>query len=579
LPETAHLLDRAVRAVPGTRRDEPADGSKAYGGRKIHIEHQEHMITSAPGRNLIARRLPAVLVAGLALLTYLVMCAAGADWPMINHDAANTRYSTETSITASEVGRLRPVLTLTAGGDVWTTPIVAGGAVYFPDSGGKLSKVDARTGKAIWAHSVSEYDGVTGATSRGSPAFVDGMIIIGDRNGAHVVAIDASTGDRRWIAQIDTSAAAIITGSPIVVGDRLYVGVSSNEGSRIMADRNYKPTFRGSIAALDIHTGKVQWKTYTLPEKGDWTGGAVMSVPAASAEKGIVYFGTDHQYTMPDSVNACLNAAPNDWDFACMPADARFDAVTALNLATGTPRWTFFGAGADVWKQACGELPHPSYPFPTGTIGVAQPVRVCPPVNDYLNWAFAAGSPQLFKVSIGGRSRDVLGMAQKSGVYWLFDADTGAVIWHTLIGPYSEPGGLTWGAAYDGQRLYVTLTNIEHVPFIMASGKIATGGAWSALDPATGRILWQTADPQNAADYAAPMVANGVVYVGSMATSGDQMYALDAVTGRVLWQFEAGASVASHPALVDGRLYWGSGFGQFGGKSGNKLYVFSIDGK
>ena len=40
-----------------------------------------------------------------------------------------------------------------------------------------------------------------------------------------------------------------------------------------------------------------------------------------------------------------------------------------------------------------------------------------------------------------------------------------------------------------------------------------------------------------------------------------------------------GGSVASHPALADGRLYWGSGFGQFTGVAGNKLFVFSIDGR
>jgi polyvinyl alcohol dehydrogenase (cytochrome) len=210
-------------------------------------------------------------------------------------------------------------------------------------------------------------------------------------------------------------------------------------------------------------------------------------------------------------------------------------------------------------------------------------VRYCPPASDYLDWAFAGGSPQIFTISIDGRSRDVVAMAQKSGILWLLDADTGEVIWHTLIGPYSEPGGLTWGAAYDGQRLYVTLTNLDHVPYALAAGKDAgkliSGGVWTALDPATGKMLWQTGDPQNAADYAAPLVANGVVYAGSIAPSGDQMYALDAGTGEILWRFAAGGSVASHPALVDGRVYWGSGFGQFTGAPGNKLYVFSVDGK
>jgi len=139
--------------------------------------------------------------------------------------------------------------------------------------------------------------------------------------------------------------------------------------------------------------------------------------------------------------------------------------------------------------------------------------------------------------------------------------------------------GLTWGAAYDGQRLYVALTNLEHVPHRLISGTVVTGGSWAALNPATGKILWQIGDPQNAAAYAAPVVANGVVYVGSMASSGNQMYALDAATGEILWRFAAGGSVGAHPAVADGRVYWGSGFGLFGGASNNRLYVFGLDGK
>ena len=117
------------------------------------------------------------------------------------------------------------------------------------------------------------------------------------------------------------------------------------------------------------------------------------------------------------------------------------------------------------------------------------------------------------------------------------------------------------------------------MPHRLIAGKVVTGGSWAALDPATGKILWQTGDPQNAAAYAAPVVANGVVYVGSMASSGDQMYALDAATGEILWRFAAGGSVGAHPVVADGRVYWGSGFGLFGGVSNNRLYVFGIDGR
>jgi polyvinyl alcohol dehydrogenase (cytochrome) len=53
----------------------------------------------------------------------------------------------------------------------------------------------------------------------------------------------------------------------------------------------------------------------------------------------------------------------------------------------------------------------------------------------------------------------------------------------------------------------------------------------------------------------------------------------DAASGKILWRFASGGSVGSHPVVADGRVYWGSGFAQFGGVANNKVYVFSIDGK
>ena len=69
--------------------------------------------------------------------------------------------------------------------------------------------------------------------------------------------------------------------------------------------------------------------------------------------------------------------------------------------------------------------------------------RFCPPAGDFLDWSFATGSPHLFKITAEGGTRDAVGIGEKSGIYWAFDRD-GEVVWHTLVGPYSEPGGITW---------------------------------------------------------------------------------------------------------------------------------------
>src|SRR5262249_4336104 len=121
------------------------------------------------------------------------------------------------------------------------------------------------------------------------------------------------------------------------------------------------------------------------------------------------------------------------------------------------------------------------------------------------------------------------------------------------------------------------------VPYrLTPSGAPATGGSWAALDTATGRIDWQTADPAGALDLAPVTVAHGVVYAASMAKSGNEMFALDAATGAILWQVSGGSSVNAGPAVVNGTIYWGSGYSRLGPAIGNgndKLYAFSIDGR
>jgi polyvinyl alcohol dehydrogenase (cytochrome) len=197
-----------------------------------------------------------------------------------------------------------------------------------------------------------------------------------------------------------------------------------------------------------------------------------------------------------------------------------------------------------------------------------------------------------------GHWRDVVGFGGKSGVYTLLDAITGEFIWDSLLGPGGDQGGMEWGTAFDGTRIYASITNHHHFPYKLTQQGVltnttVTGGSWSALDPLTGKILWQTADPQteNSAvlgtvgvwDLAPVTVANGVLYAASMAKSASQqqMFALSAATGEILWRFSAGSSVNSGPAVVKGTVYWGSGYSRSGieGSGNTRLYAFSLDGR
>jgi polyvinyl alcohol dehydrogenase (cytochrome) len=65
---------------------------------------------------------------------------------------------------------------------------------------------------------------------------------------------------------------------------------------------------------------------------------------------------------------------------------------------------------------------------------------------------------------------DLLGIGQKSGVYWALNPETGAVVWQTQVGPGSDLGGIEWGAAFDGTSMYVPISNFDAVRYTLQPG-------------------------------------------------------------------------------------------------------------
>ena len=62
----------------------------------------------------------------------------------------------------------------------------------------------------------------------------------------------------------------------------------------------------------------------------------------------------------------------------------------------------------------------------------------------------------------------------------------------TQAGPGGTAGGLQWGSAVDGQRIYTANANSNAVPWTLPNGTPTTNGVWSGIDARTGELLWQT---------------------------------------------------------------------------------------
>jgi len=479
-----------------------------------------------------------------------------AQWPVSGQNWQDTRSQPyESIINHSNAATLAPMWVYKAAASVSVTPTVVGDHLYFSDWAGNLYAIDRYTGKTFWRAQISDYDGYAGAVLRTSPAVYGDQLIFGDNqgytalhNGANLIAVDRYTGALRWITQIDSHGAAIVTGPAVVYNNVVYQGISSSEEA--LADHVGYPccTFRGSVVAVNATTGKILWKNYTVPDNNgstdQYSGGAIWQEPVIDPARGLLYIGTSNNYTAPQSVLDCQTQNPNASN--CTSPNDHFDSALAMDLRTGKIRWSRRLEGYDVWTVACIR---------------PQPVVECPSPHGQDYDLGGSGANQL---------TNLLGFGQKSGMYWALNPDNGALLWGTVVGP----PGILWGTATDQKRIYVAISNANNVAYTLTSGQKTTGGAWSALDASTGKILWQTADPTpNALDTGSVSVANGVLYTGSV---DGHMYALDAATGKILWSYASGGSVISGPAIVDGVLYWGSGYPRAGGTANNKLYALTV---
>lgn len=508
-------------------------------------------------------------------------------WRSAGQNIADTHSQpNEEIINAQNVSGLTPRWTFTTNpsvttvlsthtSDVSATPTVAGHTVYFPDWGGWLYAVDTRTGKTIWAHKISDYNGVAGSYSRSSPVIVGNLVILGDKPpngvtgwsstsgvGAHMLAVNAQTGNLVWITQVDNTFVSQITGSPVAFNGVAYVGVSSEEEVTAAFLPNYQCCiFRGSVVALDVQTGHLLWKTYDIP--AGYSGGAIWgSTPAIDPFLGELYVGTGNNYSVPASVQQCLDAGSKN----CTSPDDHFDSLLALDLRTGALKWATGTLAFDNWTVGCVVAGHPSCPNPSS------------PDADF------GQGPNLFRAG----NQDVVGAGTKGGTYWTLDAATGKVVWATQVGPSGIFGGIEWGSSVADGRVYVAEANSAHVPSTLtnpAPGSAAStsGGWWEALDAAAGTILWESADPAGPTfgDIGQTATANGVVYAGSSDAAG-HIYAMDARTGQIKWSFATGGSIGSGASIVNGSVYWGSGYGEFassGTTGNNKVYAFSLPGQ
>jgi polyvinyl alcohol dehydrogenase (cytochrome) len=493
----------------------------------------------------------------------------GATWNGWGVDVRNTRFQPAPGLTAAEVPGLKLKWAFGFPGDnlAFGQATVTGGRVFAGSQGGRVYSLDAETGCVHWIFEAAA--GVRTAIE----ISMEGVAYFGDL-AANVYAIETSTGKLKWKVKADAHPYALITGAVKVAAGKVIVPVSSFEEGPA-ADAKYRCcTFRGSIVALEAGTGREVWRSWMIerpavrrgvnrigtPRFGP-SGVAVWASPTIDERRGAVYVVTGNNYTAP--------------------VTGLSDAVVGLDLRTGRRLWSRRMMPGEAWNAGCN-----------------RPGKANCPADEGPDFDFGA-SPVL--LDLGG-GRRVLVCAQKSGlVYGLDPERKGRLLWTTRVGVGGKLGGVQWGVASDGQRVYAAVSDLEWLVmgtrvgggFVFDPKK---GGGVQALAARTGERVWSA--PAEAvcegrkacspAQSAAVTAMPGAVFSGSV---DGHLRAYASEDGRVIWDFDTareyktvngeagrGGSIDSAgPVVAGGMVFTTSGYSLFGGMAGNVMLAFGLD--
>ncbi|MDP1613276.1 MAG: PQQ-dependent methanol/ethanol family dehydrogenase [Sulfuritalea sp.] len=517
------------------------------------------------------------------------------------------RYSPLAKINTRTVKNLVPVWSFSFGGEKQrgqeSQPVIHNGRMFVTGSYSRLFALDAKTGKKLWQYDHRLPDGIMpccDVVNRGA-ALYDNLVIFATLD-AQLVALNQDNGKVVWKEKIDEySAGYSATAAPIIAKGLVLTGVSGGEFGVI-----------GRVEARDAKTGKMVWVRPTVEGHmgtkdgqdngisgttnatwpGDlWkTGGAATWLGGTyDPETGLAYFGTGN---------------PSPWNSALRPGDNLFSCSTvAIDVATGKIVWHFQGTPNDGWdydgvnefityktkdgKHLGGKADRngffyvldaktgkfqKGFPFVkkiTWATGLDENGRPkFDPANrpgDPAKSADGKKGTSVFSAPsfLGGKNQMPMAYSPVTGYFYVPANEWGMEIWN-------EPVTYKKGAAYLGAGFTIKTIDDSYI------------GAMRAVDPATGKIVWEVKN--NAPLWGGVLTTKGgLVFWG---TPEGFLKAADAKTGKEVWSFQTGSGVVAPPISweQDGEQYigvasgWGGAVPLWGGDVAKKVNYLNQGG-
>ncbi|RUP08014.1 PQQ-dependent methanol/ethanol family dehydrogenase [Hyphomicrobium sp.] len=531
------------------------------------------------------------------------------------------RYSPLKQVNKENIANLVPAWTLSLGGEKQrgqeTQPLVKDGIIYITGSYSRVWAVDSHTGREIWEYDAKLPEGILpccDVVNRGA-ALLGDKVFFGTLD-AKLIALDAKTGKVVWKKEIDDFKAGFAyTAAPLIIdtkafGPIIVTGVSGGEFGivgRVEARRPdngelvwSRPTIEGHVGMLG---GKPSTMTGTLNETwpGDmWKtgGGSTWLGGTYDADTHLIFFGTGN----PAPWNSHMRPGDNKWTSSRIAIDPETGEIKWGYQATPNDGWDYDGVNEVVSFDLNGRkaaatadrngffyvLDRTNGKFISGTPFVEKITwakGIKPDGRPDYDPAFRPGDPKAAADGKKGKSvyvtpgflgaKNWMPMAynQDTKLFYVPSNEWGMDLWN-------EPVTYKKGAAFLGAGFSMHPTFEDHI------------GALKAIDPATGKIVWQYKNK-------APLwggvltTASGLVFFGT--PEGD-LKALDATTGEELWHFNTGSGVVGSPITweQDGEQYiavvsgWGGAVPLWGGEiaksierlnQGGMLWTFKLPKK
>ncbi|MBB4003368.1 MAG: methanol/ethanol family PQQ-dependent dehydrogenase [Aurantimonas endophytica] len=533
-------------------------------------------------------------------------------WVMPTGNYANQRYSTLDAINKDNVGDMVPAWTFSTGvlRGHEGNPLVIGDTMYvhtpFPNIVYALDLNDE--GSIKWRYEPKQDPSVIpvmccDTVNRGvayAPAEgADGRaLVILHQADTTVVALDAETGEQVWSVQNgDPSKGETGTAAPMIVKDKVYIGISGGEFG-----------VRGSLTAYNLSDGSQAWRAYSTgpddemlfdPEQtmslgkpvgadsslksweGDqWQigGGTTWGWFAFDPELNLIYYGTGN----PSTWNPAQRPGDNKWSMTIMARDADTGMAKWVYQMTPHDEWDFDGvnemilADIDVGgteRKALVHFDRNGFAYTmdreTGELLVAK--KYDPAVN----WATEV---------VMDPNSDQYGRPQVVAEY--STEQNGEDVNSTGICPAALGTKDQQPAAYSPEtKLFYVPTNhvcMDYEPFRVAytAGQPYVGatlsmypapdshggmGNFIAWDAGTGEIKWSLPE-QFSVWSGALATAGGVVFYGTLEGF---LKAVDAETGDELYKFKTPSGIIGNVMTYEheGQQYVGilSGIGGWAG--------------